>query len=139
MLFGGVGHLALTVTDLRRSISWYERVLGWSALFEGDGDGVRFAVGTLPGGVMMGLREYDAGDILPFDPTRVGLDHLALVVPAEDLDGWQQRFSDLDVVHDRVQDTPIGLVLNFKDPDGIALELTAPRGERLRDVSSRGS
>jgi catechol-2,3-dioxygenase len=88
---------------------------------------------------MVGLRQYDGADAGPFDPTRVGLDHLALVVPAEELAAWEQRFTDLDVLHDEVQDTPFGLVLNFKDPDGIALELTAPRGERLRDVSSRGS
>ncbi len=121
----GVSHAALTVTDLQRSKQWYERVLDWSPVFEGDGPGVRFSVGALPGGLLIGLREYDQADRGPFEPTRVGLDHLALLVPAQDLGTWEQRFADLGVVHDPVQDTPFGPVLNFKDPDGIALELTA--------------
>ena len=123
----GVSHVALTVTDLRRSRTWYERVLDWSQVFEGDGSGVRFVVGALPTGLLVGLRQYDVADHGRFDPTRVGLDHLALIVPVEELGGWEQRFADLGVPHDPVQDTPFGFVLNFKDPDGIALELTAPR------------
>lgn len=121
-----VGHVALTVADLQRSRNWYERVLDWSAVFEGEGEGVRFTVGVLPGGLMIGLREYD-GEGVSFDPTRVGLDHLAFAVPFADLRAWEQRFADLDVTFDPVQDTPFGFVLNFKDPDGIALELTASK------------
>ena len=126
MQVSGVSHVALTVTDLERSKDWYARVLDWSPVFEGDGTGVRFAVGGLPGGPLIGLRQYDEADRGPFEPTRVGLDHLALLVPIEDLDAWERRFTDLGVLHDPVQDTPFGPVLNFKDPDGIALELTAP-------------
>ena len=125
MRLAGVGHVALTVTDLERSRIWYEQVLGWSSVFEGEGDGVRFAVGSVPDGLLIGLREYDAADRVRFDPVRIGLDHLAYAVPADDLPGWEGRFRELDVAHDPVQDTPFGLVLNFKDPDGIALELTA--------------
>ena len=128
MRLTGVGHIALTVTDLQRSRTWYERVLGWSAVAEGDGDGVRFAVGSVPDGLLIGLREYDATDGGRFDPLRVGLDHLAFAVGAEDLEGWEQRLTEFGVTHDAVQDTPFGLVLNLKDPDGIALELTAPKG-----------
>lgn len=123
----GVSHAALTVTDLQRSKEWYGRALDWSPVFEGDGPGVRFSVGALPGGLLIGLREYDEADRDPFRPTRVGLDHLALLVPLEELDAWERRFTDLGVLHDPVQDTPFGPVLNFKDPDGIALELTAVR------------
>jgi len=128
MKLTGLGHIALTVTDLQRSRGWYERVLGWSAVAEGTGEGVRFAVGAVPEGVLIGLREYDAADGLGFDPLRVGLDHLSFAVAAEELETWEQRLTDLGVTHDAVQDTPFGPVLNFKDPDGIALELTVPAG-----------
>jgi len=126
MRVSGVSHVALTVTDLQRSKSWYERVLDWSAVFEGTGEGVRFAVGALTDGTLLGLREYDGGERVRFDPVRIGLDHLAFTVPAAELEGWEQRFTELDVSHDPVQDTPFGQVLNFKDPDGIALELATP-------------
>lgn len=36
-----VGHVALTVTDLARSKQWYAEVMGWTTMFEGDGDSVR--------------------------------------------------------------------------------------------------
>jgi catechol 2,3-dioxygenase-like lactoylglutathione lyase family enzyme len=127
MPLAGVSHVALTVTDLERSKAWYGRVLEWSPVFEGDGEGVRFAVGTAPGGLMIGLREYEDGERGGFQPFRVGLDHLAFTVPADELPGWDQRLTDLGVVHDAPQDTPFGTVLNLKDPDGIALELAAPR------------
>ncbi len=32
----GGNHVAVTVTDLQRSRSWYERVLDWSSVFEGN-------------------------------------------------------------------------------------------------------
>ena len=104
MALTGVGHIALTVTDLQRGRAWYERVLGWSAVAEGTGDGVRFAVGSVPDGLLIGLREYDAADGVRFDPRRVGLDHLAFSVAAEELGHWEQRFTELDVPHDAVQE-----------------------------------
>ena len=123
----GVAHVAITVADLQRSRDWYERILNWSSVFEGEGEGVRFDVGSVPGGPMVGLRQYESSQDAAFDPTRVGLDHLAFEVGREDLAGWEQRFTELGVEHDAVQDTPYGLVLNFKDPDGIALEIFASK------------
>jgi hypothetical protein len=42
-----------------------------------------------------------------------------------ELSDWEDRFSELDVPFDPTQTTPYGHVLNFKDPDGIALEVYA--------------
>ncbi len=126
MTFTGVAHVAITVEDLARSKSWYSRVLEWQPVMEGEGDGVAFTVGALPGGTLIGLRQYENGGPRQFDPTRIGLDHLALkrrvARPAEE---WERRFVELGVSHDPTQQTPYGHVLNFKDPDGIALEIYA--------------
>jgi glyoxylase I family protein len=126
MTITGVTHVALTVRDLGRSKDWYGRVLDWQPVMEGDGDGVSVSVGALPDGTLIGLRQYDDGGPGAFDPTRIGLDHLALGVESpEQLTSWQQRFVQLGVTHDAPQETPYGHVLNFKDPDGIALEIYA--------------
>jgi glyoxylase I family protein len=126
MQLQGIAHVAVTVTDLERSKEWYGRVFGWEALMEGEGDGVRFSVGAVPGAPLLGLRQYDATAGKDFDPTRIGLDHLAFDGgTADGLREWEQRFDELGLDYTPVQETPYGHVLNFKDPDGIALEIYA--------------
>jgi glyoxylase I family protein len=126
MPLSGTSHIALTVTDLDRSKEWYARVLGWTPAMEGEHDGARFSVGMIPDGVLVGLREYAAGERRAFDPQRIGLDHVAFSVASRaELNGWEQRFAELGVTYTPTQDEAYGAVLNFKDPDGIALEVFA--------------
>jgi glyoxylase I family protein len=124
MALRGVAHVAITVTDLSRSKEWYGRVLGWSPVMEGDGEGYGFSFGALPDGPFLALREYERGSGDSFDPLRTGLDHLAFAAESvAELSDWEQRFAELGVVYDPTQAADYGHVLNFKDPDGIALEV----------------
>jgi glyoxylase I family protein len=126
MTFSGVAHVSLTVTDLERSKRWYAELLGWEEMMAGESDGVSFGVGVLPGGQLLALRQHADGTGDNFDPRRTGLDHLSLDVgSADQLSDWERRFIDLGVSYTPTQDMPYGHVLNFKDPDGIALELFA--------------
>jgi glyoxylase I family protein len=136
MGLSGVAHVAITVTDLGRSKEWYGRVLGWAPVMEGEASGVTFSVGALPdGGPLLGLREYDGRHDGSFDPTRVGLDHLAFAADSvEELSDWEQRFTAQEVVFSPTQVTPYGHVLNFKDPDDIALEIWVPPDGGPADV-----
>jgi catechol-2,3-dioxygenase len=128
MQLTGVAHVAITVTDLERSKEWYARVLDWSPVMEGSGEDVTFVVGVVPGATLVGLRQYQGG-AEPFDPRRTGLDHLAFQAPSrEALGEWERRFQDLGVRFDEIQETAYGSVLNFKDPDRIALEIYASPG-----------
>jgi glyoxylase I family protein len=126
MTFSGVAHVSLTVTDLERSKRWYAELLGWEEMMAGESGGVSFGVGMLPGGQLLALRQHADGTGDEFDPRRTGLDHLSLDVgSADQLSDWERRFVDLGVSYTPTQDMPYGHVLNFKDPDGIALELFA--------------
>jgi catechol 2,3-dioxygenase-like lactoylglutathione lyase family enzyme len=126
MTFSGVAHVSLTVTDLERSKRWYAELLGWEEMMAGESDGVSFGVGVLPGGQLLALRQHADGTGDDFDPRRTGLDHLSLDVgSADQLSDWERRFVDLGVSYTPTQHMPYGHVLNFKDPDGIALELFA--------------
>jgi catechol 2,3-dioxygenase-like lactoylglutathione lyase family enzyme len=126
MALTGMAHVAITVTDLARSKEWYAKVLDWKPVMEGGGDGVQFALGAVPDGVLIGLREYADGPRDAFDPTRIGLDHLALQVSsADELAEWERRFAELGVTYTPTQHEAYGHVLNFKDPDDIALEVYA--------------
>lgn len=120
-----VHHVALTVRDCERSARWYTAVLGFEELFREDGEHrrariLRFAAG----GYSVGLVQHLPADGAAFDPRRTGLDHLAFTVASrQELDGWAQRLRDHDVDHAGVVDIPTGAILNFTDPDGIALAL----------------
>ena len=130
MALNGIAHVAITVKSLQRSMEWYGQILEWEPVMSGEAEGVVYSVGTLPGGPLLGLREYAGGEGGGFDPTRIGLDHLSFDAgTADDLSNWEKRFDELGVTYAPTQQAPYGYILNFKDPDGIALELyAAPTG-----------
>jgi catechol 2,3-dioxygenase-like lactoylglutathione lyase family enzyme len=135
--------MRITVTDVERSKNFYTDVLGFEVAVAGppppDDEMHDEIVDSLQGGVILvhqgvffGLRPADAdrtaaGDC--FDPLRVGLDHLSFGVPARaDLDRATELLDERGVTHGPVRDLKaLGLsFLAFFDPDGIALELSAP-------------
>ena len=121
----GFHHVAVTVTDLDTSAAWYATVLGFEELFREENDGSRACVMRFPGGSTgVGLVEHRANDGTAFDPTRLGLDHFAFTVATrQDLEHWAQRLTAAGVAHSGAIEVPPGAILNFKDPDGIALAL----------------
>lgn len=130
-----VAHVRLTVTDIGRSREFYESVFGWPVALEvpdDADDATREQLSFLFGGVI-----YDIGDALiglrpvaddSFDEDRVGLDHLCLRVASKsELDSAASHLDDLGIEHEPVKDIGHGYILEFRDPDFIALELMAPK------------
>jgi catechol 2,3-dioxygenase-like lactoylglutathione lyase family enzyme len=140
---GGVNHIRVSVTDVARSKAFYTEVLGFQVAVDEppppDSEHHTSVADALQGGVVLvhegmlfGLRPVDderaqAGD--RFDPLRVGLDHLSFNVPSRaDLDQAAALLEERGIEHGPIRDLPLfGLCfMAFFDPDGIALELTAP-------------
>ena len=132
----GYGHVRLTVTDIARSRAFYDRVFGFPVAFEvpeGADDETRASLAFLyggviygvPGGGLLGLRPV-APDGDRFDEDRVGLDHLSFAVPSvADLQDAVALLDDAGIAHGGVKDIGVASILEFRDPDGIALELIA--------------
>jgi catechol 2,3-dioxygenase-like lactoylglutathione lyase family enzyme len=124
----GISHASLSVTDLDRSMQWYTDVLGWAKLYDGEAEGDRFAFGFIGSSVGLALRQPAGGSGDTFTADRTGLDHLALAVGSRaDLEAWEKKFDENGVVYTPTMDEAYGHVLNFKDPDNIALEVFAPQ------------
>ncbi|OBG93645.1 glyoxalase, partial [Mycobacterium sp. E3251] len=77
------------------------------------------------GGTLLGLRPVATDR---FDEDRAGLDHIAFRVASKDeLDSAAAHLDELSVTHEPVKDIGPSYILEFRDPDNIALELTAPK------------
>lgn len=133
----GFAHVRLTVTDIARSRAFYDALFGWDIAYEVPADAdeaTREALGFLYGGViyswpggLFGLRPVAPGTD-SFSEDRVGLDHLAIMVASTAvLDDAIVTLTALGVAHEPVKDLGAVSILEFRDPDGIALELAAPK------------
>jgi glyoxylase I family protein len=130
-----IAHVRLTVTDIERSRHFYDSVFGWPVLVEmptGADTATREALGFLYGGVI-----YDLGGALvglrpvaddEFHEDRCGLDHLAFrLTNRDELDSAAAHLDELGIDHEPIKDIGPSYILEFRDPDNIALELTAPK------------
>ena len=94
-------------------------------VFSEEGESRRAVILRIPGaGPVFAVVQHIGTEQPGFDPRRSGLDHLAFTVADRvDLDTWAARLSEQGVDYDGPFDVPPGAILNFKDPDGIALSL----------------
>ena len=132
----GFAHVRLTVTDIERSRAFYDAVFGFQVAYElpsGADAATRQALGFLYGGViytfgggLLGLRPVAPGGDR-FSEDRSGLDHLCFTVASlADLETAIAVLDGLGVEHGQVKNLGEVSILEFRDPDGIALELSAP-------------
>ncbi len=124
--FPAVTHVALTVTDLGRSVPWYERLFDAKPVLDQDTGPFRHVVWAV-GGTLVGLHQFPDGRPEPFDERGVGLDHVAFACGDRgELQKWEAKLNELGVAHGGIVDADYGSGLSFRDPDNIALEFFAP-------------
>jgi len=121
--FTGIHHLALTVSNLDTSTSFYQRAFGFPPASELSGENLQRRLFALPGGVNLGLTEHNPTTTETFTPFRPGMDHIGFAVDSRtELSAWADHLTDEGIEHSGLVDAPYGTALSFTDPDGTALE-----------------
>ena len=125
MLQMRIQHVALSVRDITVSGPWYQGLFGFQKVAEFTDPPLEIYL--TPDGQALDLRQDPDVVPEPFTQTRVGLDHLAFVcLDRDELFAWLGRLAELGIANSGVEQSPFGLHLNFRDPDGIALEFYLP-------------
>jgi glyoxylase I family protein len=127
--FPAIQHVALTVSDLERSVPWYRGLFGAEPVIDEDTGPFRHVV-WLIGGTLLGLHQFAEPDpSVAFDEHRVGLDHVAFACAnRSELETWQTHLEGLGIAHGGIVDAGYGSGLSFRDPDNLPLEFFAPPG-----------
>lgn len=133
------GHVGVNVTDLDRSLSFYQRVFGFEVQAEGREPGRRWAFLGRDGRLQVTLWEQSDA---PFSARAAGLHHLSFQVETvEEVRATERVLRELDAAfaHDGVvphgEGASSGRIF-FSDPDGTRLEIYAPTGAGTAPASS---
>ena len=124
----GAHHVTLTVSDVARSKQFYTELLNFQYVTD-FGPRVILSDGSF---LLVLTPPPDASQAMPndhFNENRIGLDHLSLSVAGrDDLEAAARLFDSKGVAHGEINElAPFGImVLAFRDPDNIQVELTAP-------------
>jgi glyoxylase I family protein len=126
-------HVALTVSDLDRSVEWYTALFGEPPAHRGEllrdtPHHYALAVWRVPN---LGLHHHlGRSEDLSFSERRPGLDHLAFDCDSVDeLRSWADHLDRLGIERGDILEEPYGYGLAFRDPDNIALEFFARRSQ----------
>jgi catechol 2,3-dioxygenase-like lactoylglutathione lyase family enzyme/quercetin dioxygenase-like cupin family protein len=116
---GPVNHVALAVTDLRRSERWYADALG---LIRVDGEVADDGTGHVT------LLHPDGGWVLALSSdVTPGIQHVAFTCADRDaLVTWHEALPARGITPGFITDAPYGSGFVLRDPDGLELELFAP-------------
>jgi glyoxylase I family protein len=128
--FPALAHVAVTVSDLDRSIAWYENLFGSKPVLDEDTGPFRHVVWSIGPGHLFGLHQFpDLVSSERFEERRPGLDHVSFAcADRAELEACAARLDELGIAHGGIVDASYGSGVSFRDPDNIAMEFFAPPG-----------
>jgi len=130
----GIHHVKFAVSDIERSVAWYERVFGFKVTMEfKDEQGiVRGSVGQLAGldRTLLAFRENKelSEAVTGFDPVSFAVEDRA------DVEAWVAHLDEQGVENSGLRIAAIGYIVFFHDPDGIKLHVysySTPRPDEI--------
>ncbi len=128
-------HAAILVSNLERSVAFYERAVGWTKTFDGSygdslgqanrvGGGGRIVMGKL-GGVPLEFVEMRAPLEKKDANTHYGIFMCSVAVP--DLKPVRERLAEFGIAITREVDVETIRLLVLTDPDGQEIGIIGPR------------
>lgn len=117
----GLDHIALAVRDVERSADWYVEVLGFERRFQGMWEGVPVFVARDKTAIALFPTGSSHANPLPRKPA--GMLHLAMRANRKNFVAAQRDLTSRGIAF-HFQDHEISHSIYFRDPDGIALEIT---------------
>jgi glyoxylase I family protein len=125
----GFSHVQLVVRDVPASARWYCEVLGLEQFVSGQiGSGPYAGLRHPTAGFVIGMQTATPEEAGRLGPGAVPLDHLSFAVADRaTLDRMRADLSARGVDVGQVFDEGRSLNVRITDPDGMVLELTAPR------------
>jgi catechol 2,3-dioxygenase-like lactoylglutathione lyase family enzyme len=115
----GFSHVQLRVTDVARSVEWYRTAVGLTAPHGELGGAVPMFTPNMRAAVVISAGYAGAGDV----------DHLAFgASDREALAAWGEQLTAAGIEHAGLVESNEGISLHLVDPDGLNVELIAPKG-----------
>jgi len=117
----GIHHIELTVSNLEKSKDFYRKILGFKVVAEYPNFVMFFNKNFY-----LGLTDHKSKSAKDkFNEFRTGLDHISFEVPSKNDLEKAIKFFDLEKIdHGKIEKLSNNvLVLAFRDPDNIQLEL----------------
>jgi catechol 2,3-dioxygenase-like lactoylglutathione lyase family enzyme len=136
-LHRGLRHVALRVTDLKRSRAFYEELLSMKVVWEPDPDNVYFSSGT----DNLALHRITAGEVAAYQPPRGQLlDHIGVILESpQAVDRMYEEVKQrIEPLGGRISKEPRqhrdgSYSFYFSDPDGNIIQaLYEPTISKLR-------
>jgi glyoxylase I family protein len=126
----GIAHVELSVRDLERSVVWYTTLLNARDVWRGSSEeyGITACAILEPKSRMVfAFTQHAEQEAEGFSARRPGLDHVSFgVADRAALEEWVRWLDELGIEHSPIQDDHTPPSVTFRDPDGIALELSYP-------------
>ncbi len=128
MTVKGLNHITINTRDIRASIDFYGRILGWKQMETVPFDGFSLVYFQIPGGGRMELFDYGGNNpVNARDEAEAGLRHVAFTVDDVDEAEKMLRAKGVTVTLAATDLPSLGSrAILFLDPNGVTLEFCQP-------------
>lgn len=132
-----IGHVHLTVSDLKRSLDFYKDLLGFEITTRYGDSAVFLSAGGYHHHI--GLNTWSGVGAPPRPLGTTGLYHFAILYPSrKELAGVLQKLLDSKYPIDGASDHGVSEAIYLQDPDGIGVELYCDRPKKSWPVKNDG-